>query len=104
VVISNAGYVMQVLKNVLRHQVHHAKSFNDMGKENNITTINKPQHAKKNGVWIMEYLCVMVVTNFRKTKDENKEHFCITYLILILNINNNNNRLWQQHVWLALLY
>ena len=45
----------------LRLEVHHAKSFNDICKENNITTIKQALPVKKYGVWIMEYLCVIGV-------------------------------------------
>jgi len=47
----------------LRLEVHHAKSFNDICKENNITTIKQALTCKKYGVWIMEYLYVIVVIN-----------------------------------------
>ena len=52
----------------LRLEVHHAKSFNDICKENNITTIKQALACKQ--IWSLD----------------------------------NGISLWQQHVWLALLY
>jgi hypothetical protein len=45
----------------LRLEVHHAKSFNDICKENNITTIKQALACKQIWSWIMEYLCVIDV-------------------------------------------
>jgi hypothetical protein len=71
-----------------------AKSFNDICKENNITTIQQALTCKQicsfdNGL----SLCYDCHKNLEKLRVKIRKFL----------YNTSNNRLWQQHVWLALL-
>jgi hypothetical protein len=73
----------------LRLEVHHAKSFDDICKENNITTIKQALACKQ--IWSLDN-GISLCYGFHKALEklsENKEHFCITYPTIIIDYGSS---------------
>ena len=74
----------------LRLEVHHAKSFNDICKENNITSIKQALTCKE--IWSLDNgisLCYSCHKNLEKLS-ETKEHFCMMYPIVMIDYGSHD--------------